>query len=68
LPAAQARRITHLSDFVDDFQLARDLDAVLYGTGDRAGVSVEAEHPLYLSPILFFSAEVKELRYPLSLS
>jgi hypothetical protein len=73
LPAAGERRITHLSDFLDNFlrlcgrelQLARDLDAVLYGTGDGAKVCIEAEHSLYLLAVLLFRSEMESLLYPL---
>ena len=51
-----------------ELELARDLDALLYGTGDGTGVGVESEYPLYRSPVLFRGGEVEDLPYPLFLA
>ena len=42
-----------------EIELARDLDAALYGPGYRARVGVDLEHPFYRCAILLLGGEVE---------
>jgi len=48
-----------------EVELARNLDAVLYGSCDRTTVRIYFQYPLYGLPVLLVSREVKGLRDPL---
>ena len=48
-----------------EVELARDLDAALDGSGDRARVGIDLYHPLYLLAIFLIGGEVEGLLDPL---
>ncbi len=48
-----------------EVQFARDLDAALERTGDRAPVGVDFQHPFYLLAVLLLSNEMESLLYTL---